>query len=85
MAVGELLFEGWRTVEEMARTTCGCMLKMGARTIRAVACGKYIWVRLKSDGEQVDLLFRRAEPQEMTADVRQDEKALISARASRIS
>src|SRR5215813_6536272 len=56
---GELLFEGWRTVEEMARTTCGCMLKMGARSIRTVICGEYVWARLKSDAEQMDLLFLR--------------------------
>lgn len=61
---GELLFEGWRTIEEMARTTCSCMLKMGARVIRTVACGKYVWVRLKSDVEQMDLLFRRFVPDE---------------------
>ena len=82
---GELLFEGWRTDEEMARTTCGCMLKMGARAIRTVACGAYIWVRLKSDVEQVDLLFRRSEPQASGADIPQHEKPLITARPSQVS
>jgi len=82
---GELLFEGWRTVEEMARTTCGCMLKMGARTIHAVTCGMYVWVRLKSEAEQVDLLFRRSESQEIAMAVPQDEKPLITNRTSRIS
>jgi hypothetical protein len=82
---GELLFEGWRTVEEMARTTCGCMLKMGARTIRTVACGTYVWVRLKSDDEQVDLLFRRSAPQAIGVDVPQDKKPLITAQSGRVS
>ncbi len=82
---GELLFEGWRSVEEMARTTCGCMLKMGARTIRTVACGAYIWVRLKANDEQVDLLFRRTEAQPGGVEAGQDEKPLIPARPSRVS
>jgi hypothetical protein len=82
---GELLFEGWRTVEEMARTTCGCMLKMGARTIRTVTCGAYIWVRLKSDNDQLDLLFRRTETRANAADTPQDEKPLMTSRSSRVS
>jgi hypothetical protein len=82
---GELLFEGWRSVEEMARTTCGCMLKMGARTIRTVTCGTYIWVRLKSDQEQIDLLFRRTGAQAMADEVPQDEKPLMTARPVRAS
>jgi hypothetical protein len=82
---GELLFEGWRTVEEMARTICGCMLKMGANATRAVICGKYIWVRLKSDDEQMDLLFRRLESEQIEVVMPQDEKPLITARTSHAS
>jgi len=82
---GELLYEGWRSVEEMARTTCGCILKLGAQTIRTVACGKYIWVRLKSDCEQVDLLFRRSESQETVAVIAQHEKPLMTTGASHVS
>jgi Type II secretion system (T2SS), protein E, N-terminal domain len=56
---GELLFEGWRDANEMAHITCGCMLKLGARAVRIVACGGYVWVRLTAESGQVDLLFRR--------------------------
>jgi hypothetical protein len=56
---GELLFEDRRDPEEMARTTCGYALKLGARELRIVTCGEYIWARLESSPEVFHLLFRR--------------------------
>ena len=56
---GELLFEGERDPEEMARITCSYVLKLGAGHNRIVACGQYFWVRLLGAGESTDLLFLR--------------------------
>ena len=56
---GELLFEGWRDIAEMARITCGYALKLGAQEIRVAACGEYVWVRLLPAEGATDLLFRR--------------------------
>ena len=56
---GELLFEGKRDPEEMARITCSYVLKLGAGHTRMVACGKYVWVRLQAADEITNLLFLR--------------------------
>ncbi len=56
---GELLFEGGRDPEEMARMTCSYALKLGAEHTRIVACGKYVWVRLQSADNITNLLFSR--------------------------
>ena len=56
---GELLFEGGRDPEEMARITCSYVLKLGAGHTRMVACGKYVWVRLQGANELTNLLFLR--------------------------
>jgi hypothetical protein len=56
---GEMLFEGWRDVTEMARITCGYALKLGAQEVRVAACGEYVWVRLLPEEGVTDLLFRR--------------------------
>jgi hypothetical protein len=56
---GEMLFEGWRDVAEMARITCSYALKLGAQEVRDAACGEYVWVRLESAQSLTDLLFRR--------------------------
>jgi len=57
---GDLLFEGWRDAGEMARITCGYVLKLGAEEVRAVACAGHVWVRLCSGRDVAHLLFRRA-------------------------
>jgi hypothetical protein len=56
---GELLFESWRDAAEMARITCGYLLKLGADQARIVACGEYIWVALEAGRDIQHLLFRR--------------------------
>jgi len=56
---GELRFEGWRDAHEMARITGGYALKLGARRVRAAACGEHLWVRLESEKETSDLWFGR--------------------------
>lgn len=47
------------------------VLKLGARAVRMVGCGEYIWVRLQTGPDQANLLFRRtapvAEPQRFPA------------------
>jgi len=55
---GDLLFEGWRDAAEMARITCGYVLKLGAEEVRAVGCGGYVWVRLSAGQDVANLLFR---------------------------
>lgn len=59
---GDLLFESWRDPGEMARITCGYVLKLGAEEVRIVGCGDYIWVRLEIDREVQNLMFRRPLP-----------------------
>jgi hypothetical protein len=59
---GELLFEGWRDVSEMARITCGYVLKLGAEAVRVVGCGGFIWARLSTGPDVANLLFRRPAP-----------------------
>jgi hypothetical protein len=56
---GELLFESSSDISEMARISCGCMLKLGTRQARIVTCGAYIWVRLQAEFDTTTLLFRR--------------------------
>ena len=55
---GDLLFEGWRDAPEMARITCGYVLKLGAKDVRVVGCGSYIWARLATGSDVSNLLFR---------------------------
>ena len=55
---GDLLFEGWRDAAEMARITCGYVLKLGAEEVRAVGCAGYVWVRLSAGRDVANLLFR---------------------------
>jgi Type II secretion system (T2SS), protein E, N-terminal domain len=55
---GDLLFEGWRDATEMARIICGYVLKLGAKEVRAVGCGGYVWVRLTAGPDRANLLFR---------------------------
>jgi hypothetical protein len=56
---GELLFEGWREASEMARITCGYVLKLGAEAVRLVICGSLIWARLSTGPDVANLLFDR--------------------------
>jgi len=55
---GDRLFESWRDPAAMARITCGYALKLGAKQVRIVGCGEYIWVRLDAGVEVATLLFR---------------------------
>lgn len=55
---GDMLFESWRDPAEMARITCGYVLKLGAEDVRIVGCGEYIWVRLEAGREVINLLFQ---------------------------
>jgi hypothetical protein len=57
--LGELLFEGGRDASEMARITCGYVLKLGAEAVRVVGCGSFIWARLSTGLDVANLLFRR--------------------------
>lgn len=56
---GELLFEGWRDASEMARITCGYVLKLGAEAVRLASCGGFIWARLSTGQDVANLLFHR--------------------------
>jgi hypothetical protein len=56
---GELLFEGWRDAAEMARITCGYVLKLGAEAVRLVSCAGFIWARLSTGPDVSNLLFHR--------------------------
>ncbi len=56
---GEMRYEGWRDAGEMARIASSCALKLGACEVRMVTCGEHVWVRLRSEHELVDVLFRR--------------------------
>jgi len=56
----ELLFDGWRDASEMARITCGYVLKLGAEAVRLVSCGAFIWARLSTGPDVANLLFHRA-------------------------
>jgi hypothetical protein len=55
----ELLFEGWLDASEMARITCGYVLKLGAEAVRLVACADFIWARLSTGLDVANLLFHR--------------------------
>lgn len=66
---GELLLEGWRQPPEMAHITCGYALKLGAKNVRAVGCGEYVWVRLESDSAATDLMFRHFVPSALKEDL----------------
>jgi len=56
---GEFLFEGWRDAAEMARITCGYVLKLGAKMVRLAACSGFFWARLSSGPDVANLLFHR--------------------------
>jgi hypothetical protein len=56
---GELLFEGWRDASEMARITCGYVLKLGAEKVQLVRCSGFIWARLSTGSDVANLLFHR--------------------------
>ncbi len=56
---GDFLFEGWRQAREMARITCGHVLKLGASQVRVVGCAGLVWVRLAAGRDTAHLLFRQ--------------------------
>jgi len=55
----DLVFEGWREASEMARITCGYVLKLGAEDVRLVGCRGFIWARLSTGPDIANLLFPR--------------------------
>jgi hypothetical protein len=68
----ELLFEGWRDAAEMARITCGYVLKLGAEAVRMVGCAGFIWARLSTGPDVANLLFPRSAETPLTADLGRD-------------
>ena len=56
---GDMLFEGWREPSDLARITCGYVLKLGASDVRLMGCGDFIWARLSIGLEIANLLFHR--------------------------
>lgn len=65
----EMLFESSRDAAEMARITCGYVLKLSAREVRIAVCGAYVWVGLESGQGHTHLLFLRPNPAEELAPV----------------
>ena len=57
---GDFVFERGHDDQEMARITCGCAIKLGAHSVRIVACGDYVWARLETSAQPANLLFRRS-------------------------
>jgi hypothetical protein len=55
----DMLFEGWRDPSDLARITCGYVLKLGAEEVRLVGCGSFIWARLSTGKDVANLLFHR--------------------------
>ena len=56
---GDMLFEGWLEPSDLARITCGYVLKLGAEAVRLVGCGSFIWARLSTGPDVANLLFHR--------------------------
>ncbi|MGB7586754.1 MAG: hypothetical protein WBM11_18070 [Terriglobales bacterium] len=56
---GDMLFEGWREPSDLARITCGYVLKLGASDVRLAGYGSFIWARLSSGQDIANLLFHR--------------------------
>jgi len=54
----ELKFESIQTAEEIARTLCTSGLEIEADEAFIGKCKEYLWVRLTSELQAVDLLFR---------------------------
>jgi hypothetical protein len=55
----DMLFEGWREPSDLARITCGYVLKLGAEDVRLAGCGSFIWARLSTGLDVANLLFQR--------------------------
>jgi len=54
---GDLLFESPHDPADMARITCGYVLRFGAEDVRIVRFGSYIWARLQVGADAANLLF----------------------------
>jgi hypothetical protein len=54
----EMIFERIQTPAEMARILCSSSLEIEADEASFGKCKEYLWARLKSDSEAVDLLFK---------------------------
>ena len=55
----EKVFDGVRRPEEMARITSSYAARLGARKIRNVICGDFLWIRIESETDPTNLLFAR--------------------------
>jgi Arc/MetJ family transcription regulator len=58
MIFKEMIFERIQTPAEMARILCSSSLEIEADEASFAKCMEYLWARLKSDSEAVDLLFK---------------------------
>jgi Type II secretion system (T2SS), protein E, N-terminal domain len=54
----EVIFERIQTPAEMARILCSSSVEIEADEASLGKCKEYLWARLKSDSEAVDLLFK---------------------------
>jgi Type II secretion system (T2SS), protein E, N-terminal domain len=54
----EMIFERIQTPAEMARILCSSSIEIEADEASFGKCKEYLWARLKSDSEAVDLLFK---------------------------
>jgi hypothetical protein len=58
MIFKEMIFERIQTPAEIARILCSSSLEIEADEASFGKCEEYLWARLKSDSEAVDLLFK---------------------------
>jgi Type II secretion system (T2SS), protein E, N-terminal domain len=56
--VREMTFEGIQTAGEIARTLCTSGVEIEAEEALIERCKEYLWARLKSETQAVDILFR---------------------------
>lgn len=68
----EKVFDGLRSPGEMARITSSYAGRLGAKQVRTVVCGEYLWIRIESEGDSTNLVSARAtaeniQPRELSA------------------
>ena len=56
----EITFDAFTDPEEMARITRSYVCRVHAEEARTALFGEYVWIRLSTQGEFQDLLFRRS-------------------------
>ena len=54
----EVVFENPQTPAQMAKTTAGFAVEIGAREARFAQCREYVWSRLAGKRRKIDVLFR---------------------------